>query len=144
LATDFELDRLDGGSVRLSDHFGKDVVLLDFWATYCDPCLAAMPHLNRLYRKHEASGFVVLGVSIDGPQSLGEVRGTVARLGVEFPILLDEESTVVAQYNPRSSAPFSVLIGRDGRVLVKQEGYTSSKAEYLERQIESALAGAGR
>lgn len=136
---DFELDSLDGGSVRLSDHLGKDVVLIDFWATYCDPCLAAMPHLNQLYRAHQSRGFVVLGVSIDGPESIAQVRTTVAKLGVEFPILLDDDSNVVSKYNPKLSAPFSVLIGRDGAVLRKREGYTTGKAAELDRDVEAAL-----
>src|SRR5690606_3088603 len=100
LAPDFELEALDGRSVRLSDHRGS-VVLIDFWATYCDPCLAAMPHLNDLYRDNKQHGLVILGVSIDGPESLAEVKTTVSKLGVEFPILLDDESSVVARYNPR-------------------------------------------
>jgi peroxiredoxin len=139
-APDFELDTLDGRSVRLSDHFGKDVVLIDFWATFCDPCLAAMPHLDELYRKHKARGFVILGVSIDGPDSVAQVRAEVNKLAVTFPILLDEESQVVALYNPKTSAPYSVLIGRDGRVLSKKEGYTTGDASVVERDIEAALA----
>jgi peroxiredoxin len=137
---DFELATLDGGSLRLSDHLGGKVVLIDFWATYCDPCIAAMPHLDELYRKHKADGFLVLAVSIDGPDSLAQVRTLVQKTRVTFPILLDVESTVVARYNPRTSAPFSVLIGRDGRVLKKQEGYTTGSARALEADIQSALA----
>ena len=56
---DFELPRLDGGTERLSDHFGKDVVLIDFWATFCKPCLKAMPDLDALYRARRERGFVV-------------------------------------------------------------------------------------
>jgi peroxiredoxin len=138
-ATDFELDRLDGGSFRLSERLGQDVILIDFWATYCEPCLAAMPHLNELYVKHKEQGLLVLGVSIDGPGSSAEVHSTVARLGVQFPILLDADSHVVSQYNPRVSAPYSVLIGRDGRVIARQEGYTSGKGEVLKQNIERAL-----
>lgn len=138
-ATDFELDRLDGGSFRLSERLGKDVILIDFWATYCEPCLAAMPHLNELYLEHKERGLLVLGVSIDGPGSSAEIHSTVARLGVQFPILLDADSHVVSQYNPRVSAPYSVLIGRDGRVIARQEGYTSGKGEVLKQNIERAL-----
>ncbi|HYQ17649.1 MAG TPA: TlpA disulfide reductase family protein, partial [Polyangiaceae bacterium] len=110
---DFELPRLDGGRERLSEHFGKDVVLVDFWATFCKPCLRSMPELDALYRSRKERGFVVLGVSIDGPGSSADVQAAVAQLGVSFPILLDQESRAVALYNPRASAPFSVLIGRD-------------------------------
>lgn len=136
---DFELEALDGSSIRLSDELDGKVVLLDFWATFCDPCLAAMPHLEELYQKHRSRGFVVLGVSIDGPESLAQVRTWVSKTGVTFPILLDTESSVLARYNPRSSAPFSVLIGRDGRILRKQEGYTTGSGKNLDADIEQAL-----
>lgn len=136
---DFELDSLTGGTVRLGDLVGEQVVLLDFWATYCDPCLSSMPHLQDLYERYAARGFTVLGISIDGPESIANVRSTVARLGVKFPILLDDESRVVAQYNPRTSAPFSVLIGRDGRILVQQEGFTTGNEQALDAAIAQAL-----
>ena len=136
---DFELPRLDGGTERLSDHFGKEVVLVDFWATFCKPCLRAMPDLDALYRARKARGFVVLGVSIDGPGSTADVQAAVARLGVSFPILLDQESRAVALYNPRASAPFSVLIGRDGRVLAQREGYTTGAHAGIEQEIDTAL-----
>jgi peroxiredoxin len=115
------------------------VVLVDFWATFCKPCLRAMPELDALYRARKASGFVVLGVSIDGPDSTADVQATVARLGVTFPILLDQDSRAIALYNPRASAPFSVLIGRDGRVLAQREGYTSGAHASIEQDIDAAL-----
>ena len=136
---DFELPRLDGGTERLSDHFGKDVVLVDFWATFCKPCLRAMPELDALYRARRARVFVVLGVAIDGPGSTADVQAAVSRLDVSFPILLDQESRAIALYNPRASAPFSVLIGRDGRVLAQREGYTTGAHASLEQDVDSAL-----
>jgi peroxiredoxin len=99
-----------------------------------------MPELDALYRARQARGFVVLGVSIDGPGSAAEVQAEVARLGVSFPILLDEESRAVSLYNPRATAPFSVLIGRDGRVLAKREGYTTGSHDALERDVDAALS----
>jgi peroxiredoxin len=136
---DFELPTLDGKSLRLSDHLGKDVVLIDFWATFCDPCLTAMPHLDELYKRHKAEGFVVLGVSIDGPDSIAQVKAEVAKLGVSFPILLDHETRVVALYNPKTSAPYSVLIGRDGSILAKKEGYTTGDQAAVDRDVAEAL-----
>ena len=137
---DFELSTMDGKSERLSEHLGKEVVLLDFWATFCEPCLAGMPHLDALYRQHHAEGFVVLGISIDGPDSVANVKTTVSKLGISFPILLDQETRVVALYNPKTSAPYSVLIGRDGRILKKQEGYTTGNASVLDHDVADALA----
>ncbi len=136
---DFELLSLDGDSVRLGDHLGRDVVLIDFWATFCTPCLTSMPHLEALFRKYRDEGFVVLGISIDGPDSVAQVRTDVARLGISFPILLDQETRVVGLYNPRTSAPYSVLIGRDGRVLSQKEGYSTGDAGTLEAEVRAAL-----
>jgi peroxiredoxin len=136
---DFQLETLTGETARLSDHFGKDVVLVDFWATFCEPCLASMPHLDALYKKYKDKGFVVLGVSIDGPDSVAQVRNEVQKLGVTFPILLDQETRVVALYNPKTRAPYSVLIGRNGRVRQKREGYTTGSASALEADVVAAL-----
>lgn len=138
-APDFELPLLSGGSFRLSEHLTREAVLLDFWATFCTPCLRAMPELDRLYDKYRSQGFLVLGVSIDEAAAAGRVRSEVAKLGVDFPILLDQETRVVALYNPRATAPYSVLIGRDGRVRSRHEGYAPGDAEDLEREIIEAL-----
>jgi peroxiredoxin len=140
-APDFTLQTLDGKSVALSDYLGKSVVLIDFWATYCDPCLVAMPELDRMYAKYGPRGFVVLGVSIDGPDSVAQVRSQVQKLGVRFPILLDQETRVVGLYNPKTSAPYSVLIGRDGRVLAKKEGYVTGDSTSVEQDVLRALDG---
>lgn len=139
LSPDFELPALDGSRVRLSEHRGKNVVLLDFWATFCEPCLLAMPHLDELYKKYRDRGFVVLGVSIDGSGSAAKVRGEVEKLGVTFPILLDQETQVVALYNPRTSAPYSVLIDREGRIVKRREGYTTGDRAALEADIAAVV-----
>ena len=138
-APDFELRSLEGTSVRLGDHFGKNVVLIDFWATYCQPCLLALPHLDELYRKYKGRGFVVLAVAIDEAALGSRVRVEAAKLRLSFPVLLDPETEVVARYNPRSSAPYSVLVGRDGRILSRREGYTVSERDALEAEVLAAL-----
>jgi peroxiredoxin len=138
-APDFELRSLDGSNVRLADHFGKDVVLVDFWATYCQPCLIALPHLDELYRKYKGRGFVVLAVAIDEAALGSRVRGEASKLRLSFPVLLDPETEVVARYNPKSTAPYSVLVGRDGRILSRREGYTVAERSALEAEVLAAL-----
>jgi peroxiredoxin len=138
-APDFELRSLAGTNVRLADHFGKDVVLIDFWATYCQPCLVALPHLDELYQKYRSQGFVVLAVAIDEAALGSRVRVEAAKLRLSFPVLLDPDTQVVARYNPRSTAPYSVLVGRDGRILSRREGYTVSDRAHLEEEVRGAL-----
>ena len=69
-APDFSLKALSGETVHLSDYLGKSVVLIDFWSTTCDPCMAEMPYLVEFYKANKDKGFVVLAILFDGPESL--------------------------------------------------------------------------
>lgn len=139
-ATDFALDDIKGGRFQLSDHLGKEVIVLDFWATWCDPCKTEMPHLVELYEKYKSKGLLVVGVSIDGPESLAQVKGDAAQLGITFPVLLDTESRVVASYNPRRSAPYSVVIDKQGHVVKQHDGYTAGDELTLAKEVEAELS----
>jgi peroxiredoxin len=98
-----------------------------------------MPHLVELYKKHKDRGFVVLAVSLDGPESRAQVSSTVHDREMIFPVLLDEETTVAARYNPKRELPFSVLIGKDGSILHKRGGYQPGDEVVLAQEIERAL-----
>lgn len=138
-APDFALPSLDGKTVRLSDYAGK-TVLIDFWSTTCDPCMAEMPHLVELYNKHKDAGFVVLAISLDGPESRAQVSSMAHDRGMVFPVLLDEETTVVARYNPKREMPFAVVVDKHGSIVHKRGGYTAGDEKTLTAEIEKALA----
>lgn len=139
MAPDFTLKSTEGRTVHLSDYLGKSVVLIDFWSTTCDPCLAEMPHLVDLYKAKKDKGFVVLAVSLDGPESLADVNRVVHDKEMIFPVLLDQETTVVARYNPKREMPFSVLIDRSGAIVQKKAGYTPGDEKTLVAEVEKAL-----
>ncbi len=138
-APDFSLKSTDGRTVRLSDYLGKSVVLIDFWSTTCDPCLAEMPHLVDLYKAKKDKGLVVLAISLDGPESLADVNRVVHDKEMIFPVLLDQETTVVARYNPKREMPFSVLIDKSGSIVQKKAGYTPGDEKNLVAEVEKAL-----
>jgi peroxiredoxin len=142
-ASNFTLKDVNGRQVSLSDHFGKNVVLLDFWATWCVPCEAEMPHLQRLYQRHKEQGFVVLGVSMDGPETVASVAPYARRMGLTFPMLLDEETQVTNVYNPQRTAPLTVLIDRDGRVRRVHPGYKPGDEVELDREVAALVTGGG-
>lgn len=139
-AYDFTLDDVKGSRFQLSEHLGKEVVLLDFWATWCDPCKAEIPHLVKMYDERKSKGLLVVAISIDGPESLAQVRGDVEQLRMPFPVLLDQESRVVAQYNPRRTAPYTVLIDRSGKIVKVHEAYVAGDEVALAREVDEALA----
>lgn len=139
LAQDFELDDITGQPFRLSQHHGRSVVVLDFWATWCDPCKIELPRLAEIYEKYKGRGLTIAAISVDGPESVAQVRGVARQLRLPFPVLLDQESRVVALYNPRRSAPYTVVIDRGGRVVRQHEGYTPGDENGLAREIEGLL-----
>jgi peroxiredoxin len=84
------LPRLDGGTTGLDDH-REQLVIVNFWATWCEPCTAEMPTLEALWRQYRGRGLVVLGVSVDRGAPRLLLEPYVARLGLSFPILLDAD-----------------------------------------------------
>src|SRR5437879_6341219 len=99
----FELNTVEGDSARLSDHLGRDVVLLAFWDTWCEPCKTELPHLDRIYRAHKDQGFVVFAISMDDPSTAMQVAPYVHESGFTFPVLLDPNSKASNLYNTHKS-----------------------------------------
>jgi len=137
---DFTLRDVDGRQVRLSDYAGRDVVLIAFWATWCGPCAGELVQLERLYRAYRGQGLAVLAVAMDGPESVAEVAPFARRHGLTFPVLLDEDTRVAAVWNPRRSAPYSVLLARDGRIVRRKEGFAAGDEEALRGAIRAEVA----
>lgn len=138
-APDFSLPSVEGKTVHLSDYLGKSVVLIDFWSTTCDPCMVEMPHLVDLYKANKDRGLVVLAISLDGPESLADVNRVVHDKEMIFPVLLDQETTVVARYNPKREMPFSVLIDKSGSIVQKHAGYQPGDEKALAVEVDKAL-----
>ena len=136
-ATNFTLRDIKGKYVRLSD-FKKDLVLMSFWATWCKPCLTELKHLNKLYKKYKSRGFVVLAISIDGPESRAKVKPTVRRYKFKFPVAIDKEKRVVKLYNPKNAAPYTVYI-KKGRIIKTREGFQVSDLPAIENEIKKLL-----
>lgn len=111
-AEDFTLPALDGGTFRLSEQRGK-VVLVNFWATWCPPCLEEMPAMERLWRKHKDAGFVLVAVSVDADPQKVVPFATEHRL--TFPIVFDKSMAVAERYGVRA-LPSSFILGRDGQL----------------------------
>jgi len=139
LAPDFTGRDVQGKTFRLSDHLGKEVVLLDFWATYCEPCKAEFPHLREMYEAKKAKGLLVVGVAMDGPETVVDVNAFVKRFELDFPVVTDEDSRIASLYNPKKSMPLSVLIDRAGRITVVREGYNPGDEKLVATDVDKAL-----
>jgi thiol-disulfide isomerase/thioredoxin len=112
-APDFELDMLNGDHFRLSDHKGKTIVL-DFWATWCGPCLQTIPHVAQLHRDSAATGVKVVAINLE--ETPEQIQGLLKRLKLEIPVALDRDGAIAARYGV-SAIPQTLIIDRDGKVV---------------------------
>jgi len=133
-ATDFTLKDLNGNDVSLSDFRGK-VVMLDFWATWCPPCVKAIPELIALHEKYKARGFEVIGISMD--QSVADVKYFVNDRNITYTILMSDDK-VEKQYGV-ITIPVTFMIDRSGKVVKKHLGFASGVGEQMEKDIRLLL-----
>jgi len=127
-APDFTLKSLSGKNLRLSELSGQ-VVLLNFWASWCAPCREEMPLLNDLHNKYSALGFTVLGVNVE--EQTDKAVSYIAGRPVDFAILLDNKNIVSSQYKV-IAMPTTVLIDRNGTMRYLHQGYKAGdKKEYV-------------
>jgi thiol-disulfide isomerase/thioredoxin len=134
VAPAWELKDVNGNLVKLSDFKGK-VVVLDFWATWCPPCRAEIPHFIGLQDQYGKQGLVVIGVSVDqgGPQV---VSSFVKANKVNYPIVLGNLD-VAEQYDATNGIPTTFVIDRKGNIVSKHLGYT--EPDIFENEIKNAL-----
>jgi peroxiredoxin len=128
-APDFALRSFKGPSVRLSEHLGE-VVIINFWATWCGPCRQEMPLLDEIYGKYQRAGLVMLSVNID--ESAAPAIEMAQTLKVSYPVLFDARKEVSRAYDV-SAMPVTVLVDRAGVVRYVSEGY---KPGYEKRYTE--------
>ena len=134
LAPDFALISLDGKTLKLSDFHGK-AVLLNFWATWCEPCKIEMPWFIDLQKKYGAQGFQVVGVAMDDA-SPSDIADFAKKMGVNYPIVIGKEA-VGDQYGGLPYLPSTFYIDRDGKVIERVFGLVSRSE--IESNIQKAM-----
>lgn len=134
-APDFALKSASGENLRLSEYRG-DVVMINFWATWCGPCRQEMPLLDELYSRYQRVGFSLLGVNIDDDSR--RAMEMVEELGVGFPVLFDESKEVSRMYQVEAM-PVTVLVDRDGTVRHVHHGYKPGYEEKYLTQVRALL-----
>lgn len=129
VAPDFTLKSLQGNNLRLEEYRGQ-VVLINFWASWCGPCRQEMPLLDRLHQRYRETGFAVLGVNVEG--KIKPAQELVDKTKVTFPVLIDADQKVSELYN-LEAMPSTVVVDRNGVVRYIHLGYKpGDEAKYVD------------
>ena len=131
--------QLDGRRASLEDLRGQ-VVVLDFWATYCPPCREEIPHLVRLQRQHGPKGFKVIGLNVGGADDRPKVPEFVRLYGIQYQLADPDPETVRLFFGADDSIPQTFVFDRGGRLVRHFVGYDSAVASELEQAVTDALA----
>jgi cytochrome c biogenesis protein CcmG, thiol:disulfide interchange protein DsbE len=115
-----------------------DVVLLDFWGTFCEPCKKSFPKLEELHRRYAASGLHVIGISEDEEDDKGKIPPFAESYGARFPLAWDANKAIAKLYNPETM-PSSFLIDRRGLVRFVHVGFHDGEELALEEEIKDLL-----
>ena len=135
MAPDFTLPSRTGDSISLSKYRGQ-VVMINFWASWCGPCRQEMPLLEQMYKKYNRLGFTLVGVNVD--EQAADAEKLLAKVPVSFPIALDSKSEVSKLYNVRGM-PSSIFIDRQGTVRYVHPGYKPGDEVKYQEQIRALL-----
>lgn len=134
-APDFTLRSLNQSNLKLSEQAGN-VVLLNFWASWCAPCRQEMPLLNDLHNKYKALGFSVIGVNVEQETNLA--KSFISSTPVDFPILFDDSNTASKLYDV-SAMPTTVIIDRNGVVRHLHKGYQSGDEKLYQKIVKQLI-----
>ena len=125
VAEDFELPLRDGSTFRLADHIGREAIVLNFFATWCQPCRAEMPELQYYVKKMKGDGKPFVLLAIDAQETPAQVDAFVRRLDLGFPVGIDGDGALMKRYGVEAF-PTTVVIGADGRIKLYQAGAISN------------------
>jgi cytochrome c biogenesis protein CcmG/thiol:disulfide interchange protein DsbE len=132
----FALDSVNGkGKVSMAGLAGK-VVIVDFWATWCEPCKKSFPKLQDISARYRAGGLTVVGVSEDDDK--GGIREFANSFGADFPLLWDSDKAIAGKWEP-GSMPATFIIDRKGLVRFMHHGYHDGEELEIEKEVKSLL-----
>lgn len=130
----FSLETIQSETIN-SDQFSGKILLVDFFATWCPPCIASIPHLTDLQKKYQTNGFQMLGISVDeNPKEI--LPAFIEKMGINYPVALSSPS-VIDGFGGVEYLPTAFLINQEGQIVKKFVGYV--EPQVIQAEIEKLL-----
>ena len=129
----------DNQRARLSDYVGK-VVVLDFYATWCEPCRDETPHLVQMQSQYEAQGFQIVGLNVGGEDDREEVPGFAKEFQIQYPLGFPDDELVDTYLKDNQNIPQTFVFDRDGQLVKRFIGYDKQDGRELDRIVQQVLS----
>lgn len=128
---------LQGTSDKLSlDQYDGDVIMINFWASWCGPCREELPHLEKLHKKYSKVGFTLIGINVD--EDSNDAKKLLKDIPVSFPLAFDPKGIVSKQYDLKAM-PTTVLIDKSGKVRSVHKGYKKGYEKKYKKEIKALI-----
>ncbi len=137
-APGFSLKDLDRKEVVLDSLLGSGPIVIDFWATWCKPCIIALDHMRDIYKEYKEKGLTVVAINEDDPRNVAKVKPMVASHRWDFLVLLDPGKEVKRLYHV-AAFPTTFVLDHEGNVMNRHVGYVPGSEKELKKEIEKLL-----
>lgn len=134
---DFTLPDINNNNVNISDYLGDSIIVLDFWASWCAPCMRLLPELEKIHQEYDE--VTVITVSIDNPRSVNRAKSLLRSQRYTFISLFDTNQDVMSRFQV-TTVPHTYLIDLEGEIVYDHTGYTRGDEDELIRKIEEQIA----
>jgi len=135
---DFKLRDLNNRLTSFSEVTGEQITLVDFWATWCKPCLRAIPKLVKIQEAYKDRGVNIVGVNVDSPRNTAKVKPLSRSLGINYPVLLDTNSEVMADLHV-NLLPTLLFVDKDNKIVHTHQGFRPGDEKEIIKIIEELL-----
>lgn len=134
----FEVKDVNNNWVNLEELSGEKLTVIDFWATWCKPCVNALPKINQLNEDYKNQGVNFIGVNVDGPRNQAKVKPFSQSLNLNYAIVLDPDQEVLSELNA-SVLPTLIVLNSKGKEVYRHEGFTSGDEKHIAEKLQTLL-----
>lgn len=134
----FGLEDLDGEWHEFEELRGDELTIIDFWASWCKPCMKSMPKIDDIYKSYKTDGLNVISINTDGPRSISKVLPLSQTLNISYPVLSDINNEVSEELNV-SVLPTLLLVDKKGQIIWRHEGWSAGDEKEIEAYVKKSI-----
>lgn len=135
---DIEVKDINQNLILLSELNGEKLTVVDFWATWCKPCVTAIPKLNSIYEELAPLGIQFVGVNVDGPRNQSKVKPFAKSLNIKYPIILDPDQNLVNEFHV-TAFPTLIVFNTKGEEVFSHEGFNAGDEKLIREELSKIL-----